>query len=74
MIAAMWRRHRSDGRADLLHQAALLADPGFDRAATAAMRVFISGSAPLLEATFETWKELTGGRRSSNAMGSPRPA
>ncbi len=38
----------------------LLADPGFDRAATAAMRVFISGSAPLLEATFAAWRDRTG--------------
>ncbi len=38
----------------------LLAHPGLDRAAVANMRLFISGSAPLLTATFEAWRERTG--------------
>ena len=38
----------------------LLAEPGFDRAACAGMRLFVSGSAPLLDATFEEFRERTG--------------
>ena len=38
----------------------LLAEPLLDRAACAAMRVFIAGSAPLLPETFEAWCERTG--------------
>jgi len=38
----------------------LLAEPGLDRAACANMRLFVSGSAPLLTDTFNAWKERTG--------------
>ena len=38
----------------------LLAEPGLTRAACANMRLFISGSAPLLIATFEQFRERTG--------------
>ncbi len=38
----------------------LLAEPGLDRAACAGMRLFISGSAPLLEETFHAFRERTG--------------
>ncbi len=38
----------------------LLAEPSFDQALCGGMRVFISGSAPLLEATFETFRQRTG--------------
>jgi malonyl-CoA/methylmalonyl-CoA synthetase len=38
----------------------LLAEPGLDRAACAGMRLFVSGSAPLLVDTFEAWKARTG--------------
>jgi malonyl-CoA/methylmalonyl-CoA synthetase len=38
----------------------LLDEPGFDRAACARMRLFISGSAPLLPATFTAFRERTG--------------
>ena len=38
----------------------LLALPGFDREACAGMRLFVSGSAPLLESTFEAFRERTG--------------
>ena len=38
----------------------MLHEPGLTRAACAAMRVFISGSAPLLIDTFEQWRERTG--------------
>ena len=38
----------------------LLAEPGFTRAACANMRLFISGSAPLLIETFELFRERTG--------------
>ena len=38
----------------------LLADPRFGREQTAHMRLFISGSAPLLEQTFEEFRERTG--------------
>ena len=38
----------------------LLHEPGLTREACAAMRVFISGSAPLLIDTFEQWRERTG--------------
>ena len=38
----------------------LLADPGLTRAATAHMRLFISGSAPLSPATHAEWRERTG--------------
>ena len=40
----------------------LLADPRFDRAATVHMRVFISGSAPLLAETHAAFAERTGHR------------
>jgi malonyl-CoA/methylmalonyl-CoA synthetase len=40
----------------------LLADPEFGSADCAQMRLFISGSAPLLTATFETFAERTGHR------------
>jgi len=38
----------------------LLARPDFDAGACAKMRLFISGSAPLLEETFEAFRERTG--------------
>lgn len=38
----------------------LLADPRVTRAVCASMRLFISGSAPLLPETFEGWRERTG--------------
>jgi len=38
----------------------LLADPRLDRAATAGMRLFISGSAPLLAETHRAWRDATG--------------
>ncbi len=38
----------------------LLAEPGLTPAACASMRLFISGSAPLLLETFEAWRERTG--------------
>jgi malonyl-CoA/methylmalonyl-CoA synthetase len=38
----------------------MLADPGLDRNAASRMRLFISGSAPLLIETFNEWKERTG--------------
>ena len=38
----------------------LLSDPRLDRAATAHMRLFISGSAPLLAETHDQWKGRTG--------------
>ncbi|MES2297962.1 MAG: malonyl-CoA synthase [Pseudomonadota bacterium] len=38
----------------------LLADPQLDRASTRAMRLFVSGSAPLLLEHFEAWRERTG--------------
>ncbi|MFN3523639.1 MAG: AMP-binding protein [Phenylobacterium sp.] len=40
----------------------LLAHPGFTREAAAHMRLFISGSAPLLESTFEDFEARTGQR------------
>ncbi|MCA6335549.1 MAG: AMP-binding protein [Phenylobacterium sp.] len=40
----------------------LLAHPGLTREATAHMRLFISGSAPLLESAFEAFEALTGHR------------
>jgi malonyl-CoA/methylmalonyl-CoA synthetase len=40
----------------------LLADPGFGREAAARMRLFISGSAPLLPSTFEEFEARTGQR------------
>ncbi len=40
----------------------LVANPRFDRAATAGMRLFISGSAPLLPSTFAEFEALTGQR------------
>ena len=47
-------RDRADGRADLLHAAA--AKPGADQAKPPAhMRLFISGSAPLLADTHREW-------------------
>jgi malonyl-CoA/methylmalonyl-CoA synthetase len=38
----------------------LLAQPGLTRAATAGMRLFVSGSAPLLAETHQEWFERTG--------------
>ncbi len=38
----------------------LLAEPGLDRAATRHMRLFVSGSAPLLMETFGEWQRRTG--------------
>src|SRR3546814_14061798 len=38
----------------------LLADPRFNRAACARMRLFISGSAPLLMETFSEFQQRTG--------------
>ena len=38
----------------------LLAEPGFDRRCCAAMRLFISGSAPLLEESFHAFEARTG--------------
>ena len=38
----------------------LLAEPGLDRQAVASMRLFISGSAPLLIETFQDWQKRTG--------------
>lgn len=40
----------------------LLAEPGLDRAAVQHIRLFVSGSAPLLPATFADWEERTGHR------------
>ena len=40
----------------------LLANPGFTRAAAAHMRLFISGSAPLLPSTFAEFEQRTGQR------------
>jgi malonyl-CoA/methylmalonyl-CoA synthetase len=40
----------------------LLANPGFTREAAATVRVFICGSAPLLESTFAAFEERTGQR------------
>jgi malonyl-CoA/methylmalonyl-CoA synthetase len=38
----------------------MLAEPGLTKAACAGMRLFISGSAPLLIETFNAWRERTG--------------
>jgi malonyl-CoA/methylmalonyl-CoA synthetase len=38
----------------------LLAEPSFDASACSTIRVFISGSAPLLDATFDEFKQRTG--------------
>ncbi len=38
----------------------MLAEPGLTRAQVANMRLFVSGSAPLLIETFEAWQERTG--------------
>ncbi len=38
----------------------LLAEPGLDHAATQHMRLFVSGSAPLLIETFTDWQQRTG--------------
>ncbi len=38
----------------------MLAEPSLTRAATAQMRLFISGSAPLLVETFDSWTDRTG--------------
>ena len=38
----------------------MLAEPALDRAACARMRLFISGSAPLLKETFDEWTARTG--------------
>jgi malonyl-CoA/methylmalonyl-CoA synthetase len=37
----------------------MLAEPGLTREATAHMRLFVAGSAPLLPETFEAWRERT---------------
>ena len=42
------------------YYARLLAEPGLDREACAHMRLFISGSAPLLADTFDQFRERTG--------------
>jgi malonyl-CoA/methylmalonyl-CoA synthetase len=44
------------------HYTRLLQDPGLDRAAAAGMRLFISGSAPLLAETHRDFAERTGHR------------
>jgi malonyl-CoA/methylmalonyl-CoA synthetase len=44
------------------HYTRLLADPRFDRARTAGVRLFTSGSAPLPDAVFDTFSERTGHR------------
>ncbi len=38
----------------------LLAEPGLSREATQGMRLFISGSAPMLIETFDAWRQRTG--------------
>jgi malonyl-CoA/methylmalonyl-CoA synthetase len=38
----------------------LLDEPGLDKPSTAGMRLFISGSAPLLTETFNAWRDRTG--------------
>jgi malonyl-CoA/methylmalonyl-CoA synthetase len=38
----------------------MLAEPSLTKAATANMRLFVAGSAPLLPETFEAWRERTG--------------
>ncbi len=38
----------------------LLADPGLNAASTNSMRLFVSGSAPLLMDTFQQWQQRTG--------------
>ena len=38
----------------------MLAEPALDKAAVRNMRLFVSGSAPLLIETFDAWKERTG--------------
>jgi malonyl-CoA/methylmalonyl-CoA synthetase len=38
----------------------MLAEPGLSRSACAGIRLFISGSAPLLRETFDAWAERTG--------------
>ena len=38
----------------------LLSEPGFDKALCAKMRLFVSGSAPLLDTTFEEFADRTG--------------
>lgn len=38
----------------------LLAEPGLDRTSTAGMRLFVSGSAPLLAETHRAWQQRTG--------------
>lgn len=40
----------------------MLAEPRLDRAAARNMRLFISGSAPLLKETFDEWEQRTGHR------------
>jgi len=40
----------------------LLAEPGLDRAACRRIRLFVSGSAPLLAATFAEWEQRSGQR------------
>ena len=42
------------------HYLRLLRDPRFDRPATSGMRLFVSGSAPLLPETHRAWAERTG--------------
>ena len=51
-------RHRADGRADLLYAA--VAEPALTKEAAAHMRLFVSGSAPLLADTHREWAARTG--------------
>ncbi len=61
VLAALPRADGDDGRADLLHPPARR--PALHRARRAAhMRLFISGSAPLLESTFAEFEARTGQR------------
>ena len=64
-------RDRDDGRADVLYAAACRSRLRRGRPA-GSMRLFISGSAPLLPDTFEEF-ERAPGTRSSSATACPRP-
>ena len=57
-------RDRDDGRADVLHAAAR-ASRRSRATLRATMRLFVSGSAPLLPETFEAFRARTGHRSSS---------
>ena len=61
VIPALAQAHRDDGRADLLHPPARARRLHRARP-PAAIRVFISGSAPLLEETFAAFEARTGHR------------